>query len=343
MTNHSRHKQTSALYVAGGGVHSAKTAGMLAAIDCHGLTDSFDYYIGQSAGSFSLMFLLSGMAVEGSQGYWTYLAQSIKEGKIVSWKHLFKRGRIMDIDYFVDEMISIEGPIMPWQKVLEHPANKAGCLVVQVFDAASGSVCYLSHFSTINSLKKAIKASSWIPLIAGRWGVEYGSQDLQEVQVRDHKWQTIEPSRLYCYDALVGDLCFAEARAVVPVEQHWILSKNHMPQNTVGRASLFPAWLRWFEWWLCGVLFSHVPEGVKAYRKNIVQNEMMNRYQHLVDESRTPESAVILIGPNRMVEENDCSSRTFREGVYAGWDGLCESLHLPKEPKPPIWLVDECV
>src|SRR5580693_1960716 len=77
------------LYVTGGGQNSAFTAGMLAAIAVEGWTDRFHRYIGQSSGSFSLMFLLGYATHDGASGYWRALPKAYNSRQLVNpWRLL---------------------------------------------------------------------------------------------------------------------------------------------------------------------------------------------------------------------------------------------------------------
>src|ERR1700690_951344 len=77
------------LYVTGGGQNSAFTAGMLAAIAAEGWTDKFHYYIGQSSGSFSLMFFLGDATYEGASGYWRALPKAFGSRRLINPWRLF--------------------------------------------------------------------------------------------------------------------------------------------------------------------------------------------------------------------------------------------------------------
>ncbi len=213
------------LYVCGGGKRSARTAGMLSAIESEGLTDTFDYVVAQSAGSFSVMFLLGGRATEAAAEYWGNFVPYYHKREFINPWNIFLPRPVLNVRALVYDYFETKNPI-PWQKVIDHPLNTDGQLLIQVMDANTGKTAFLSRFKTARALKEAIIASSWLPLIVGWKPYTLSPAVLSELTVLNNIFKPLRLSTLQTYDGQIVDSVFLNTINQFPDSLHVVCSNT---------------------------------------------------------------------------------------------------------------------
>lgn len=157
-----------ALVVEGGGMRGAVSGGMALALHELGFGGSFDAAYGSSAGALNAMWLLSGRVEDGIPT-WTDPALA---KQLVSRRRIVGRRPIVDIETLVEERYEELSPGL-FAAVLGadtefHPIAT---------DISSGLAVDLHReIHDEESLRKAIRASSTLPLLAGP-PVELGGRD----------------------------------------------------------------------------------------------------------------------------------------------------------------------
>mgnify|MGYP001579036997 CR=1 FL=1 len=328
------------LYVTGGAQDSAFTAGMLAAIAAEGWTDKFHRYIGQSSGSFSLMFFLAGETREGASGYWRALTKAFNGKQLVNPWRLFNPFRsILDLHYLVDEMFDID-PRIPWERVLTHPANRDGRFLVQVLDSRTGKNLLLSRFTTPRALRAAIKASSWIPLTAGFRPFCLGQDLLAEMLVTDLQGNEVRLQELRTYDGGLADSYFGDIYRVRPEDLHLILTTVPGDGRTRLTNSFGPRLLK-LERFLSYMLFWWWWHALRAYHASMLNGGQRRDYDELERETLDEHTNVMGVFPaeNVNVGRYQLSEASMRKAVLAGFDSLYAAFG--RIPVEVSWLNDE--
>jgi hypothetical protein len=324
------------LYVTGGGQNSACTAGMLEAIALEGWTDRFHRYIGQSSGSFSIMYLLGGATHEGAAGYWRALPKAFKNRRFINPWNLFNPFRpVMDLHYMVDVFFDTEPCCMPWERVLEHPANREGRFLVQVLNARTGKNLFLSRFTTVRALRAAIKASSWIPILAGMRPFRLDKELLAEMRVTDLEGNEVDMNELHTYDGQLANSFFGETYRARPEELHLVLTNIARD----GRARLmnpFGPRLLGLEKLLSWVLFWWCLPGRRAYEESMLDGGQQRDFDALSAETLDESTGIIGVSPteNVPVGRYVLDEATMRRAVLAGFGGLYAALGLPAAKAP---------
>jgi hypothetical protein len=317
------------LYVTGGGQNSAFTAGMLAAIAALGWTDRFHRYVGQSSGSFSLMFLLGYATHDGASGYWRALPKAYSSRQLVNpWRLLDPFRPIMDLHYMVDQMFDTD-PRIPWGRVLEHPANREGRFLVQVLDARAGKNLFLSGFRTERALRAAIKASSWIPLLAGMRPFCLDKDLLAELCVTDSEGKQLYPDELHTYDGQLANSFFGDTYRAHPEELHLILTNIALD----GRGQLtnpFGPRLLKLERFLSYVLFWWCLRALRAYHKSMLQGGQRRDFDTLDVETVDGSTSVIGVFPteNIPIGRYSLDESRMRRAVLSGFEAVYRALGL---------------
>lgn len=324
------------LYVTGGGQDSAFTAGMLAAIAVEGWTDRFHHYIGQSSGSFSLMFFLGGATHEGASGYWRALPKAFNSRQLVNPWRLFDPFRsIMDLHYMVDEMFDID-PRIPWERVLEHEANREGRFLVQVLDARAGKNVFLSHFKTPRALRSAIKASSWIPLVAGMRPFYLDKDLLAEMRVTDAEGKEIHPNELHTYDGQLTNSFFGDTYRARPEEFHMILTNISRDGQGHQLTNPFGTRLLGVERFLSYILFWWCPRALHAYHKSMLNGGQKHDFDTLAAETLDKNTNVMGVFPTKGIPIglSVLDEARMRQAVLSGFNGLYSALGLTASKVP---------
>lgn len=328
------------LYVTGGGQNSAFTAGMLAAIATEGWTDKFQYYIGQSSGSFSLMFFLSEETYQGASGYWRALPKAFNNRRLVNPWHLFNPFRsVLDLHYMVDEMFDTD-PRIPWDRVLAHPVNQSGRLLIQVLDARTGKNVFLSHFATTRALRAAIKASSWIPLLAGMRPFYMDKELVSEMHVSDFEGHQLQLDELHTYDGQLANSFFGDTYRARPDDLHMVLTNIALD----GRGQLtnpFGPSLLWLERPLSWILFWWCLRALRAYHKSMLNGGQRRDFDALHAETVDERTNILGVFPVRNIPigQYTLDETKMRQAVLGGFNGLYTALGLPAGRAP--WPVSE--
>jgi len=148
-----------ALVVEGGGMRGAVSGGMALALDELGLADAFDAAYGSSAGTLNAMWLLSGRVRDGIP---TWIDPGLV-GELIDWRRAAGRGPVVDIATLVERRYEELSPGL-FDAVLAASTE----LHPIATDVATGEAADLH--ATIRdpaSLRRAIRASATLPLIAG--------------------------------------------------------------------------------------------------------------------------------------------------------------------------------
>jgi predicted patatin/cPLA2 family phospholipase len=148
-----------ALVIEGGGSRAAYSTGMIGAIHELGLTDCFDAVYGSSAGALNGAWLLCGRAQEAMAG-WT--APGVMR-KVMSTRRALRGRPVVDLDYLINVLYTDLMPI-DFAAVLTSPVTLHP-LATAVTDG--DSIDLAAHIHDVATLKRALRASSCLPVIAG--------------------------------------------------------------------------------------------------------------------------------------------------------------------------------
>lgn len=150
-----------ALAIEGGGSRAAYSAGMALAIDEAGLTDCFDDVYGTSGGALNGAWLLSGEAQRWIRSWaWPEVAAA----KVTDPRRILRGGPLVDLAHLVHHVYEAITP-MDFDAIL---ANPIGFHPIAT-DARTGEPADLAS-SVVDrlTLQTALRASSCLPLLAGR-------------------------------------------------------------------------------------------------------------------------------------------------------------------------------
>jgi len=147
------------LVIEGGGSRAAYSTGMIGAVHELGLTDCFDAVYGSSAGALNGAWLLCGRAPEAMVG-WT--APGVMR-RVMSTRRTLRGGPVVDLDYLINVLYTDVMPI-DFAGVLTSPVSLHP-LATDVADG--GSVDLAPYIKDVATLKRALRASSCLPVIAG--------------------------------------------------------------------------------------------------------------------------------------------------------------------------------
>jgi predicted patatin/cPLA2 family phospholipase len=148
-----------ALVIEGGGMRGVVSAGMAAAIEQLGLTESIDEVHGASAGAFSATFLLAGQAA--------YLTGLYPHGfgnpRFASARRMvLERRPVFDLEYVVREVWRTQRPLHT-ERVLRSGIE----LHCTATDVEQASIVDLTQLSDDTEIRAAMLASSRLPWLAG--------------------------------------------------------------------------------------------------------------------------------------------------------------------------------
>ena len=147
-----------ALVIEGGGMRGVVSAGMTAAIEQLGLTETFDEVHGASAGAFNAAFLLAGQAA--------YLATLYQYGfgdpRFVSIVRAVRGGPAFDMDHVINHVWTRERPLR-YEAILSSGIE----LHCTATDADRAKIVDLAELSSQDEIRCALRASGRLPWLAG--------------------------------------------------------------------------------------------------------------------------------------------------------------------------------
>lgn len=150
-----------ALAIEGGGNRAAYSAGMALALDEAGLTDAFDDVYGTSGGALNAAWLLTGEAQRWMRSWaWPEVAAA----GITNPRRVLRGGPLIDLGRLVHHVYESITP-MDFEAILANPIG----FHPMATDARTGQATDLASYVTDRrSLQTALRASSCLPLLAGR-------------------------------------------------------------------------------------------------------------------------------------------------------------------------------
>lgn len=150
-----------ALAIEGGGNRAAYSAGMALALDEAGLTDAFDDVYCTSGGALNAAWLLTGEAQRWMRSWaWPEVAAA----GITDPRRILRGGPLIDLGRLVHHVYESITP-MDFEAILANPIG----FHPMATDARTGEATDLAPYVTDRrSLQTALRASSCLPLLAGR-------------------------------------------------------------------------------------------------------------------------------------------------------------------------------
>ena len=148
-----------ALAIEGGGMRGAVSAGMVIAVHELGLTDAFDFVFGASAGTLNGVWLLSGNPAEGLEPYAdpSLIREYIRRSNALRGRPVVDTQRLVEVLY--EERLPLRFDAVLSHRVRLHPLAT---------DVETGEAVDLAPtISDRTSLKRALRASTALPLLAG--------------------------------------------------------------------------------------------------------------------------------------------------------------------------------
>ncbi len=147
-----------ALVIEGGGMRGVVSAGMTAAIEQLGFTNSFDEVHGASAGAFNAAFLIAGQA-----SYLTGLYQhGFGNPRFVSVRRVLRGNSLFNMDYVVNEVWRTQRPLRT-ERILQS-AIKLHCTAT---DVETAQVVDLTDLQDDAEIRSAMLASARLPWLSG--------------------------------------------------------------------------------------------------------------------------------------------------------------------------------
>src|SRR5579863_92175 len=147
-----------ALVIEGGGMRGVVSAGMTAAIEQLGFSNTFDEVHGASAGAFNAAFLIAGQA--------SYLTGLYEHGfgnpRFVSLRRVLRGQSLFNMDYVVNEVWRTQRPLHT-ERILES-AIKLHCTAT---DVESAQVVDLTDLADDAEIRTAMLASARLPWLSG--------------------------------------------------------------------------------------------------------------------------------------------------------------------------------
>jgi predicted patatin/cPLA2 family phospholipase len=148
-----------ALAIEGGGMRGAVSAGMVIAIHELALTGAFDFVFGASAGALNAVWLLSGNPAEGLEPYAdpALIREYIRRSNALRGRPVVDTQRLVEVLY--EERLPLRFDAVLSHDVKLHPLAT---------DVETGAAVDLEPTITDRvSLKRALRASTALPLLAG--------------------------------------------------------------------------------------------------------------------------------------------------------------------------------
>jgi len=147
-----------ALVIEGGGMRGVVSAGMTAAIEQLGLTNSFDEVHGASAGAFNAAFLIAGQA-----SYLTALYQhGFGNPTFVSARRVLRGRSLFNMDYVVNEVWRTQRPLHT-DRILKSAID----LHCTATDVETAQVVDLTDLRDDTEIRTAMLASARLPWLSG--------------------------------------------------------------------------------------------------------------------------------------------------------------------------------
>lgn len=147
-----------ALVAEGGAMRGVVSSGMLWALEEAGFLPCFDLAVGCSAGAMNASSFLAGVAGACTREY----AQEFRSTRFIQPARVLLGRPVIDLDYSLDFSSTILDAGR-FQRVLESPIP-LHCVATDVDQARRA---LLSDFQSQDELRRALKASSCLPLVAG--------------------------------------------------------------------------------------------------------------------------------------------------------------------------------
>ena len=149
-----------ALVLEGGGMRGVISIGLAAGLEKLGLTGTFDSIHGSSAGACAAAYFAAGQSDLGGSIYY----EDINNDRFIdTWRP--SRGRpVMDLDFLVDDVMVNSKPLDA-SPFLRRP----NYVNIVLTDAERGSSQSISNFDSTADVRAALRASAFIPLIAGKY------------------------------------------------------------------------------------------------------------------------------------------------------------------------------
>ncbi|GGO92853.1 patatin family protein [Nocardioides phosphati] len=150
-----------ALAIEGGGNRAAYSAGMALALDELGLTGCFDAVYGTSGGALNAAWLLTG---EAQKWLPSWGAPEVASAGVTNPRRLLRGGPLVDLSVLIEHVYEQITP-MDFEAILANPVS----FHPMATDAATGEAVDI-HPCIVDraTLQTALKASSCLPMIAGR-------------------------------------------------------------------------------------------------------------------------------------------------------------------------------
>ncbi|RDI66960.1 patatin-like phospholipase family protein [Nocardia pseudobrasiliensis] len=148
-----------ALVIEGGSARGAYSHGMVMALEDLGILHCFDAVYGSSAGALNGAWLLCGRANQARRAW-----QADVVRRVISPARALRGGRVVDTRYLVhavyERIVPMDFPAILANPVTFHPIATA---------IADGNAVDLHpHLTDVASLQRALRASTCLPILAGR-------------------------------------------------------------------------------------------------------------------------------------------------------------------------------
>lgn len=143
------------LAVEGGGVRGVVSASMLCALEDLGYANSFDDIYACSAGSLNAAYFMN-------RRTWyplTIYFDDLSTGEFLSFRRVLFRKAVMDLDYVFNHVLVKRKPL-DYEKVINAPQR----LHVIITDVDALKSLDVSEFTSVDDLRSAMVASTWLPL-----------------------------------------------------------------------------------------------------------------------------------------------------------------------------------
>lgn len=143
------------LAVEGGGVRGVVSAAMLCALEDLGFADSFDDIYACSAGAVNAAYFIN-------RKTWfplTIYFDDLSTGEFLNFRRILLHRAVMDLDYVFSDVLAKRKPL-DYKKII----NARQRFHVMVTDVDALKPLDVSEFTSVDDLRSAIVASTWLPV-----------------------------------------------------------------------------------------------------------------------------------------------------------------------------------
>jgi predicted patatin/cPLA2 family phospholipase len=168
------------LAVEGGGVRGVVSAAMLCALEGLGFADAFDDIYACSAGAVNAAYFIN-------RKTWfplTIYFDDLSTGEFLNFRRILLHKAVMDLDYVFSNVLVKRKPL-DYEKII----NARQRFHVMVTDVDALKPLDVSEFTSVDDLRSAIVASTWLPVATKGTAIFRGGRAIDGGVLRHHPFR----------------------------------------------------------------------------------------------------------------------------------------------------------